>query len=239
MNFFGDKLRHYSAGHILDFGTGSGGSARVIMDAVKEYKSVTGLDTVEPDYAIEPDLLKDPAFTYVQHSELPLPFENESFDTVYSCYVLHHLPREIVLKMLQELNRVLKPGGCFLLAEGFRNHQSDAGKTEVYMHLLHGALDRANGRHHYPPFRREELTEYIEQLGFRESDVFDVTYEQDNFKDAEQLDSIAKNIDEKIEKQKHLSGYHKYYRYGELLKKRLRRTGFRGSTALAAICWKK
>jgi SAM-dependent methyltransferase len=145
------------------------------MDAVKEYECVTGLDTAEPDYAIDPELLKDPVFTYIQHADLPLPFENELFDTIYSCYVLHHLPREIVFKVMQELKRVLKPGGCFLLAEGFRNHQSDAGKTEVYMHLLHGALDRANGRHHYPPLRREELAEYIEQLEFKECDICNVT----------------------------------------------------------------
>ena len=62
MNYFGEKLQHYSAGKILDFGTGSGGSARVIMDAVKENECVTGLDTADPDQAIEPELLKDPTF---------------------------------------------------------------------------------------------------------------------------------------------------------------------------------
>ena len=60
MNYFCDKLQHYSAGRILDFGTGSGGSARVIMDAVKEYESVTGISQISPlrqtaETAVVPD----------------------------------------------------------------------------------------------------------------------------------------------------------------------------------------
>jgi ubiquinone/menaquinone biosynthesis C-methylase UbiE len=238
MNFFGDRLKRYSAGRILDFGTGSGGSARVIMEAVKEYESVTGLETTDPDQEIDQELIQDPAFTYIQHTGFPLPFEDASFDTVYSCYVLHHLPRQMVEAALQELKRVLKPGGCFLLAEGYRNHQNSAAKTEVYMHLLLGAIDREEGRHHYPPLRREELVENIKRLAFRNCDIYDVTYERDNYKDPEHLDAIAQHIDTKIEKRKHLKKHHKYFRFGELLKKRLYRTGFTGSTALAAMCWK-
>jgi ubiquinone/menaquinone biosynthesis C-methylase UbiE len=238
MNFFGDRLKYYSAGRILDFGTGSGGSARVIMDAVKEYEHVTGLDTTDPDQEIDRELNQNPAFTYIQHTGLPLLFEDASFDTVYSCYVLHHLPRQMVKTVLQELKRVLKPGGCFLLAEGYRNHQTEAGRTEVYMHLLQGAMDREAGRHHYPPLRREELIEYIEQLTFSDSDIYDITYERDDYRDPEHLDTIAQHIDNKIEEGKHLEKHPKYFHYGELLKKRLYRTGFTGSTALAAICWK-
>lgn len=238
MNFFGDRLKRYSAGRILDFGTGSGGSARVIMETVKEYESVTGLDITEPDQEIDPELIQNTAFMYIQQNGLPLPFEDESFDTVYSCYVLHHLPRQMVEAVLQELKRVLKPGGCFLLAEGYRNHQTGAAKTEVYMHLLQGAMDREAGRHHYPPLRREELTEYIEQLVFSKYEIYDVAYERDDYKDPEHINTIVQHIDSKIEKQKHLKKYYKYVRYGTLLKKRLYRTGFTGSTALAAICWK-
>lgn len=41
----------------------------------------------------------------------PLPFSSESFDCVYSSHMLEHLPRNIVPRLLNEIYRVLKPGG--------------------------------------------------------------------------------------------------------------------------------
>lgn len=43
---------------------------------------------------------------------LKLPYENNKFDVVFSFAVMHHLPgSKNHLKFLQEMNRVLKPGG--------------------------------------------------------------------------------------------------------------------------------
>lgn len=43
-----------------------------------------------------------------------LPFENESFDSVYSYLVFQHLPKDAVAKYIQEAYRVLKPKGRFV-----------------------------------------------------------------------------------------------------------------------------
>lgn len=40
-----------------------------------------------------------------------LPFKNNSFDMVYSLLVLQHLSKENGKKVLQEISRILKPGG--------------------------------------------------------------------------------------------------------------------------------
>jgi len=40
-----------------------------------------------------------------------LPFKDESFDAVYSCYLFHELPKEVREKVLEEKIRVLKPKG--------------------------------------------------------------------------------------------------------------------------------
>lgn len=40
-----------------------------------------------------------------------LPFQNESFDLIYSSHVLEHIPD--INKALSEMSRVLKPGGIF------------------------------------------------------------------------------------------------------------------------------
>ncbi len=45
-----------------------------------------------------------------------LPFERESFDHVFVCFLLEHLPRP--LEALDELKQVLKPGGSITVIEG-------------------------------------------------------------------------------------------------------------------------
>jgi SAM-dependent methyltransferase len=47
---------------------------------------------------------------------LDLPFESESFDHVFVCFVLEHLARPV--EALMALNRVLRPGGTMTVIEG-------------------------------------------------------------------------------------------------------------------------
>ncbi len=44
-----------------------------------------------------------------------LPFENASFDAIVSAYAVDHLDRAGIAQALSEANRVVKPGGDFLL----------------------------------------------------------------------------------------------------------------------------
>lgn len=61
---------------------------------------------------------------FVSHSKdvithnllLPLPFENEEFDAVYSSHVLEHFSKIEASNFLSEIHRVLKPGGILRIA---------------------------------------------------------------------------------------------------------------------------
>src|SRR5437764_5443755 len=53
----------------------------------------------------------------VQAGAEHLPFPTSSFDIVMSTLVFHHLPTEIKQRAMQEIYRVLTPGGRFLLAD--------------------------------------------------------------------------------------------------------------------------
>jgi len=238
MHFFGERLREYSAGRILDFGTGGGGSAKALSEQVRDFSEITGVDTLDPDQAIDPKQLEQLPFTYIQHTGLPLPFESDAFDTVYICYVLHHLPPDSRITVLEELKRVLKPRGSFLLAECYRGGQNGARQTEMYAHMLRSAMDRDNGRHHYPPLRREALVTLLTDLKFSQYDIFDYAPQREDYLDRKNLDTIAGFFDKELEKHAHLARYEQYCRIEALLKKRMYRTGYLGSMALAAVCRK-
>jgi ubiquinone/menaquinone biosynthesis C-methylase UbiE len=46
-----------------------------------------------------------------------LPFEDSTFDVVISRLVMHHLPDDLKQRALDEIFRVLKPGGTIFLAD--------------------------------------------------------------------------------------------------------------------------
>ncbi|SRR6266571_8363928 len=70
-----------------------------------------------------------------------LPFESETFDAIFALMVLHHTEKKdwqfkTIPKALEEIRRVLRPGGVFCYTELFsknriRNYLSKAGFQKV------------------------------------------------------------------------------------------------------------
>ena len=66
-------------------------------------KRIEGFETL--------DIVPKSSVDYVCDCAKRLPFENGSFDIVYSSHVLEHIPWYRVEKVLREWVRILKPGG--------------------------------------------------------------------------------------------------------------------------------
>jgi len=67
----------------------------------------------------------------------PLPLRDDSFDCAISAAVLLHLPRDETRRVLDELHRVLRPGGRIILASCFPNLTNLEGvQSWLYEHLL-------------------------------------------------------------------------------------------------------
>lgn len=93
-------------GKILDIGCAAGRYSRALKDKGFE---VVGIDLSE-------ELLKiakkeNPDIPFILADMRKLPFLNESFDSVCAIAVLHHLEKHDMDGALQEMRRVLKPGG--------------------------------------------------------------------------------------------------------------------------------
>jgi 2-polyprenyl-3-methyl-5-hydroxy-6-metoxy-1,4-benzoquinol methylase len=106
--------RHARGGHILDFGCGTGyGSALLAEHAA----AVTGVDLSAEAIAYADAHYHRQNLTFRSIGRIeqnPLPFSDESFDTVVSFQVIEHIAETDAY--LAEIARVLKPGGIFVVA---------------------------------------------------------------------------------------------------------------------------
>lgn len=92
---------------VLDWGTGFGQMAYVLA---KLGANVTPFDVIRRNYTLLPAI---PAPLTFGTETVALPFPDDSFDAVLSCGVLEHVPN--ILGSIQEVQRVLKPGGKFFV----------------------------------------------------------------------------------------------------------------------------
>lgn len=100
-----------SATAVLDIGCGRGEHLRMFTEQVPESVQLVGIDSSEK--AIEEArtvTAGDPRFTFLVHDVTEgVPFEDETFDRVFSVNVLEAIPDKDSL--LKEVHRVLRPGG--------------------------------------------------------------------------------------------------------------------------------
>ena len=70
-----------------------------------------GKDPVSKDWDLL-DMVDRPNLTY-KHDlrKLPLPIENNTYDLVYMSHILEHIPWTKTIETLEEIRRILKPGG--------------------------------------------------------------------------------------------------------------------------------
>ncbi len=114
---------------ILDFGCGKGNLVKDFRD--RGYSNSYGVDPSEllltntEAEAAYPGCLK-------KLDGSKLPFENSTFDVVYSSGVLHHIDWSDYISVFQEIRRVLKPGGHFIYLEPRKSIARSLGHVVVF-----------------------------------------------------------------------------------------------------------
>jgi len=89
---------------ILEVGTNVGSQLRVLES--QGFKNLTGIEV--QDYAVEEAKSLSPNLNFVVGSALNLPFEDNSFDLVFTSGVLIHINPKDLKKVLSEICRVSK-----------------------------------------------------------------------------------------------------------------------------------
>jgi ubiquinone/menaquinone biosynthesis C-methylase UbiE len=141
-------------GRFLELGSGTGSATRQVLRAFPRAK-VTALDLSAPYLKVAQDNLR--AFRkvdFVQGDATELDFRENTFDAVYSVYVMHELPARERELLVREAFRVLKPGGVLLLADSLQWDDEPE---------LNWALERFPKVYH-EPFYKNYLHDHMDQL---------------------------------------------------------------------------
>lgn len=121
-------IRYPSGSRVLEAGCGTGAQT-VVLGTNSPDAEIVALDLSPTSLATAVERAQAaglPNIEFHQGDILAPPFADSSFDHVYVCFVLEHLPRP--LDALRGLRRLLRPGGTITVFEG------DHGSTLFHPH---------------------------------------------------------------------------------------------------------
>jgi len=185
-------LRDIDAGRVLDAATGRGEFIQTIKQKFRSYTQIIGVDSSPKNIDYTQKLFPENDIEIFRMDIEEMHFDDGYFDTVTISNSLHHLKN--LDKVMNELMRVLKPGGMFLLTEMYKDgKQSLAQKTHIAMHHWIAKLDMRSGIFHRHTFDKDELIGIMNALPLENIQINDFYYPCDNPKDARSCDPMLKN----------------------------------------------
>ena len=226
------KLREIAAGRILDIAAGRGGSLKHILDTVGSWDSAVGVDISGKNIAEAREKISDRRVTFDTMSADKLSFPDNSFDMVTNINSLHHL--EHAPAALNEMLRVLKPGGTFLLCDMYSDTDNELQLTHVYIHHLWAEVNRMEGIPHFDTYSRDRLAAMMRSLNLSEVELIDKV-DTSPIEDTETLHFLTATCDEYAEKLKDKPEHRDIVDRFVQLKERISTVGIAWASQLCAL----
>jgi SAM-dependent methyltransferase len=233
MDIFENILGNISGGFVLDVATLEGRFVQILMENLKDYHEIVGIDINEPAIENAREALGQGNIRFLMMNAECLEFEDESFDTVCISASLHHLTN--IERVLGEMKRVLKSSGHFILAEMHRDGHTEAEFTTIYLHQWAAKVDSALGRLHHYTLAREDLVDHVVSLGLSSVEFYDWTDNDPVIKDDNRLEQLEGVIDRIQKRAKAASNFSELKEQGETLRRRLHEVGALSEPVLIAI----
>ena len=226
-----DILANIPAGRVLDVATGGGGFIHFLLEGLKDYTEIIGVDNNERAQAAFEEAFKDkPNIRFQMMDAAHLDFDSDSFDLVCISNSLHHFddPQAV----LRQMERVLRPGGHLLVSEMYRDGQTETQMTHVHLHHWWAAVDTVNGVTHHETYRRDELVGLVSGLGLKEMALYDLSDLNEDPKNPEisaELNPVFERYIQRAE------GHPDLQSRGEELRQRVAEIGFHSASTLVMV----
>jgi len=148
LDTFAENVR--TRGEVCEIGCGPGHIARYLQDRGASMRGIDlSLEMVQWAQRLNPDI------SFEQGNMLALNLPNASWAAIVSFYAIIHIERDKVTRALQEMNRVLQPGGSLLIS--FHAGEGVLHRDEWYDKPI--SID-------VTLFGTDEMSGYLESAGF-------------------------------------------------------------------------
>lgn len=168
-----DRIDFNSPKKMLEIGCGVGAQTEILLNRYPECH-VTGVELNEKQIDTAKAYLDSKAFEQSRY-ELhqmdanKMAFEDNSFDSIYVCWVLEHVSTPI--NILKEAYRVLKPGGIIYITEVQNNHLHVVPESKFLMDYWakYNTIQQEFGG---DPFVGSKIGHYLNQSDFADINVY-------------------------------------------------------------------
>ena len=233
MTIFEDALGAISGGQVLDVATSRGGFIEILIENLKDYAHITGLDAVDHIADAQAGVFDRADVTHHIGDAHKMPFEPNSFDTVSISMALHHMAD--IPAALAEMYRVLRPGGHVIVIEQYRDKQTERQRAWIDFHHWFAEVDSALGVTHNQTLTRQEIVDAVSALPLTAVQTFEVPPTAAN----PMVDSRINRIDERfasvLERAESLPNFASIKAAGESIVKRLHELGVEQATRLLIV----
>ena len=228
-----EALGKIYAGKLLDVATGNGGFITFLLDNIRDFSEITGIDhSLRPLDAARKTFLRE-NIHFLQMDAARMEFPDHHFDTVCIANSLHHM--QDLPAVLNEMRRVCMPGGQLIISEMYRDGLTDTQQTHVALHHWWAAVDTAEGIHHRETYNRHELIEITKQVGLKSAQYYDLKDLEVNPKEPELIQELDGIIDRYIQRAIGLNCGAQLLQRGESLRQRVHEVGFHAATTLLVL----
>ena len=224
------KLKEINGGNVLDVATGRGEFINFIKE-FKNFKEITAIDASERAEKAFKEQFKDVEFQIMDAANMS--YKDETFDTVCLSNSLHHMPD--LDKTLNEMKRVLKKGGNFIINEMLSNQQNEARRSHVLLHHWWAKIDTIFGEKHDPTFSKDEIIAIIDALKFTDYDLIEYAWDIENPKEEKFVNGQLKIIEKGLERLKDKEGFSSLKNESEKIKEHIIKNGFAPASAVFIV----
>ena len=222
-----------AGGRVLDVATQEGDFVQILIENLQDYTEIVGVDINERVIETARGAMGQEDIRFLVMNAEQLDFKDESFDTVSISASLHHLSD--IRRVLEEMERVLKPDGHFIIVEMHREGQTEAELTSVYLHHWVADVDSTLGRLHNSTLARQEFADYVASLGLSNVEFYDFSDRDSNPMEKTRIEQLEGLIGRVIQRAEGTSNYGNLKERGEELRQRLYEVGAQREPILVII----
>ncbi|MCB5261779.1 MAG: class I SAM-dependent methyltransferase [Candidatus Cloacimonetes bacterium] len=231
-------IQQIDGGIVLDAATGRGDFINMLKQYLKSFDQIIGVDYSEKSVDYAQKLFPENNVEIYRMNLENLDFEDGHFDTVCTAYSLHHF--EHIDTVFEQMMRVLKPGGVFLLAEMYADGEQSAPQmTHVLMHHWVASVDSLSGIYHSDTFSKDEIIALAKKLKLQKLKIVDYYPQVDNPKSPKACADLIKCCEATIKRLETIKGQDALIEEGKSLIQRIGEVGYASASRLLIKGYKK